>query len=103
MAMATTEHHTVDDELIERGVLRINTVATAVGLGLLHGVVLFVATLFLALRDGSAAGPHLGLLGQYFPGYSVSVLGSVVGFVYAFIVGAFAGFLLSTIYNRLTR
>jgi len=101
--MTTTEQHSLDDELIDRGVLRLSTFATAVGLGLLIGVVLFVATVFLALRDGPDASPHLGLLSQYFPGYSVTILGSLVGFFYAFLVGAIAGFLLSGIYNRLAR
>jgi hypothetical protein len=101
--MTTTEHHSIDDELIDRGVLRLNTVATALGVGLLNGMVLFIATLFLALRDGPDAGPHLSLLSQYFPGYTVTVLGSLVGFFYAFLLGAFAGFLLSATYNRLAR
>jgi hypothetical protein len=89
--------------LIDRSVLRLNTLATAIGIGLLCGAVLFVATLFLALRDGPAAGPHLGLLAQYFPGYSVTVLGSFVGLVYAFVVGGLVGYLLTSIYNRLAR
>ena len=101
--MTNPNQHSLDEDLIDRSLLRLNTIATAVGLGMLFGVVLFVTTLFLALRDGAYAGPHLGLLGQYFPGYSVTVFGSVVGFFYAFVVGATAGFLLSSIYNRLTR
>jgi hypothetical protein len=101
--MTDPNRHSIDDDLIDRSLLRLNTVATAVGLGLLFGAVLFVTTLFLALRDGPYAGPHLGLLGQYFPGYSVTVLGSFVGFVYAFVLGATAGFILSALYNRLTR
>ena len=55
------------------------------------------------LRDGPGAGPHLSLLSQYFPGYSVTILGSLVGFFYAFVVGAAAGTLVSAIYNRLAR
>jgi hypothetical protein len=101
--MTEPNQHSLDDDLIDRSILRLNTIATAVGLGMLFGVVLFVTTLFLALRDGEYAGPHLGLLGQYFPGYSVTILGSVVGFFYAFLVGGTAGFVLSAVYNRLTR
>jgi hypothetical protein len=101
--MTKTDQHSLEEELVDRALLRLNAVATAVGLGLLAGVVLFVTTLVLALRDGPYAGPHLGLLSAYFPGYSVTVVGSFVGFVYAFIVGAAAGYILSSIYNRLTR
>jgi hypothetical protein len=99
----TTDQHSIDDELIDRTVLRMNSRATAVGFGLLCGGVLFIATVFLALRDGPGAGPHLGLLGQYFPGYSVTILGAFVGFVYAFVIGGAAGHLLSAIYNRLAK
>jgi len=101
--MTKPGQHSLEEELVDRALLRLNAVATSVGLGLLAGVVLFVTTLVLALRDGPYAGPHLGLLSQYFPGYSVTVIGSFVGFVYAFIVGAAAGYVLSSIYNRLTR
>lgn len=92
-----------DDELIDRSLMRLNAAATAIGAGLLFGLLLFSITIFLALRDGPTAGPHLSLLGQYFPGYSVTVLGSVVGFVYAALVGGVAGYLLAAITNRLTR
>jgi len=92
-----------DDELIDRSLMRLNAAATAIGSGLLFGLLLFGVTIFLALRDGPAAGPHLGLLSQYFPGYSVTVFGSLVGFVYAALIGGAAGFLLASITNRLTR
>lgn len=101
--MPGSSRRSLDDELIDRSLLRLNTVATAVGFGLLTGATLFVTTLVLALRDGPSAGPHLGLLGQYLPGYAVSVVGSVVGLVYGSVGGAAAGYLVSSIYNRLTR
>ena len=101
--MTKPHDSSLDDELIDRSLMRLNAVATAIGLGLLFGLVLFVTTIVLALRDGPMAGPHLGLLSQYFPGYSVTVVGSFVGFVYAAIVGGVAGFLLAWITNRLTR
>jgi len=92
-----------DDEVIDRSLMRLNAAATAIGSGLLSGLLLFTITIVLALRDGPAAGPHLGLLAQYFPGYSVTVAGSVVGFCYAAVVGGAAGYLLAAITSRLTR
>ena len=53
------------------------------------------------LKGGEPVGPHLGLLAQYFWGYRVSFLGSLVGFAWAFAVGFAAGWLVSRIYNRL--
>jgi hypothetical protein len=46
-------------------------------------------------------GPHLGLLGIFFPGYRVTFAGSLIGFVYAFVVGYGFGRTVSVVYNRL--
>jgi hypothetical protein len=45
-------------------------------------------------------GQHLGLLANYFPGYSVTFLGSLVGFVYAFVLGYGLGRLIAAVYDR---
>jgi hypothetical protein len=45
-------------------------------------------------------GPHLQLLNQYFFGYRVSFVGSLIGFAYGFALGTFAGALLAWIYNK---
>jgi hypothetical protein len=44
-------------------------------------------------------GPHLGLLGNYFPGYTVTWFGALIGFFYAAAVGALIGWLVAWIYN----
>jgi len=62
---------------------------------------LFVATNFLILRGGETVGPHLGLLGVYLPGYSVSFVGSLIGFVYMFVIGYGMGRILGSVYNRI--
>ena len=67
--------------------------------GLLSAFFLFAATNWLVLLGGTQIGPHLNLLGQFFPGYSVSFTGSVVGGVYAFIIGFAAGWMTSRLYN----
>ena len=92
-----------DDELIEQAILRLNALAIALGLGLLCGLGLFAATLLLAWRGGPWPGEHLGLLAQYFPGYTVTVGGSFLGLAYGFVVGGIGGYLLAAIYNRVAR
>jgi hypothetical protein len=92
-----------EEEIVARAYARLSAIGTAFVLGLLSGSGLFVATLWLVLKGGPHPGPHLGLLGQYFPGYAVTVGGSFVGFAYAFVVGAVAGFALAAAYNRLAR
>ena len=92
-----------DEELrqVEKSLMRMHEQGWGIALGLLMGLGLFVATNVLVLRGGAIVGPHLGLLSLFFPGYSVTFLGSFVGFVYAFVVGYGFGRTVSVIYNRL--
>jgi hypothetical protein len=71
-----------------------------IAFGLAAGFVLFTATLFLVIKGGQDVGAHLGLLNQFFPGYTVTILGSFIGFAYAFVTGFIAGWLIGWVYNR---
>ena len=72
-----------------------------IAFGLLLGLGLLVATNFLVLKGGERVGPHLSLLSVYLPGYSVTFVGSLVGFIYMFVIGYGIGRTIVTIYNRL--
>src|SRR5262245_22632752 len=80
-----------DDERLLGKVARLNTITTGISFGLLGGLGIFVATLWLVLKGGTRIGPHLGLLANYFPGYRVTFLGSFIGFVYGFVIASVAG------------
>ena len=82
---------------------RANAVATAIVSGLLCGLLLWLATVWLAIKGGEVVGPHLALLAQYFPGYRVSLAGSFVGLVYGFATGFAGGYLCARLYNFLAR
>ena len=88
---------------VERTLLRMNARAWGIAFGLLAGLGLFLATNILLLKGGDVVGPHLSLLGVYLPGYSVTFFGSVVGFVYMFVIGYGFGRLIGEVYNRLAR
>lgn len=87
-------------QAVRRAVLRLNAQAWGTAFGLLLGLGLMVATLVLVARGGPDVGQHLGLLGNYFPGYRVTTLGALVGFVYGFVLGYIMGRLVGVIYNR---
>ena len=87
-----------DDEL-RHIVVRLHSITMGIVLGAFAGVALFVATMWLVLKGGPKIGPHLSLLSQYFPGYSVTFSGSFIGFVYGFVIGFLAGFIVGRIYN----
>ena len=68
------------------------------------GLGLFLATNVLLLAgapDGGAVGPTLGLLRYFLPGYTVSFVGSLIGFVYLFVIGYALGRTVGTLYNKL--
>lgn len=89
-----------EDELIEKAVVRLSAKLTGFVLGFLFGFGLFLATIILVMKGGDVVGPHLGLLAQYFPGYRVTFLGSLVGFVYGFLTGFAIGWVVGSVYNK---
>jgi len=80
---------------------RLNARAWGIAIGLLLGGGLLVATLVLVIRGGPNMGQHLVLLRVYLPGFSVSVGGGLIGFIYGFVVGYALGRIIGTVYNRL--
>ena len=90
-----------ETEKLIGSVLWLNVKVLALVLGLVSGLVVFIATNWLIIKGGETVGPHLQLLSQYFIGYSVSFGGSLVGFVYGVALGALSGVLLGWIYNRI--
>ncbi len=88
-----------DEVALEAALLRVNGRAWGIAAGLLLGLALFVATNILVLRGGPQVGPHLSLLSVFLPGYSVTFIGSAIGFVYLFVLGYLAGRLVGLIYN----
>lgn len=92
---------TAPDQALQVAIRRLNARAWGIAIGLLAGVGLFIATNVLVIKGGPNVGQHLRLLSVYFPGYSVTFVGSLVGFVYAFVVGYGLGRLIGSVYNRL--
>ncbi|HET9439146.1 MAG TPA: hypothetical protein VFO52_03200 [Longimicrobiales bacterium] len=92
---------TQNDVLLQTAIRRLNARAWGIAVGLLLGVGLFMATNLLIVQGGPDVGAHLSLLSVYFPGYSVTFIGSLIGFVYAFVIGYGLGRLVGTVYNWL--
>ncbi|MCB9832903.1 MAG: hypothetical protein H6807_10535 [Planctomycetes bacterium] len=82
---------------------RLNGKAWGIALGMLCGFGLLFATIFLVAKGGEDVGQHLGLLCNYFPGYSVTYGGAFIGFAYAFVVGFAIGRSICLFYNLAAR
>lgn len=91
----------MEEREIERAVRKLNARAWGIAMGLLLGGGLFVATNVLVLRGGPNMGQHLSLLSIFLPGYTVSFVGSLLGFVYLFVIGYGIGRLVGGVYNFL--
>ncbi len=100
--MAVQKLLRAEKAVLMAGFARMDVAALAIAMGTLFAIGLFLLTAMLLLKGappGQHIGPHLGLLGVYFPGYSVSWGGSVIGAVYGWILGAAIGFAWAAMWN----
>jgi ABC-type dipeptide/oligopeptide/nickel transport system permease subunit len=100
--METENHNEIaEQEKLFKGTLWLNAKAFGLVLGLLCGMIIFIATNWLVIKGGDQIGPHLQLLSQYFIGYRVTFLGSLIGFAYGFALGTLSGAFIGWIYNKI--
>jgi protoporphyrinogen oxidase len=96
------ERHDLDQlvqTVVRQAFAKLDRVALGLSIGSTAGVLLFLATLVLVLKAGDVVGPRLGLLSQYFPGYTVTPEGAVLGLLYGFAVGFGGGWLFAVLRN----
>ena len=87
------------DQMVLTRVVSLNAKLQAIVAGLVVGFGIFIATNWLILKGGDPVGPHLALLGQFFIGYEVTFVGSLIGFLYGFGSGFLGGYSIAKIYN----
>jgi hypothetical protein len=86
-------------DIVHARALQLSATVQGIVTGLVAGIALFIATNWLVLKGGDVVGPHLALLGQFFIGYRVTFVGSLIGFAYAFVAGYIVGYVVARIYN----
>lgn len=89
------------ERLISIRLMHLNATVQGVVTGLVAGLAIFAATNWLIIKGGPVVGPHLALLGQFFIGYRVTFMGSLIGFAYAFVLGFAVGYGVARMYNGL--
>ena len=70
---------------------RLDPIAFGFSTGLTTALLLFVPTLFLAINGDEVVGSLLHLLAELFPGFTVSLLGGLIGLLYLFVFGFVVG------------
>lgn len=87
------------DVSLLQAVTPLDKTALGVAVGVLGALTVSGATILLTVKGGPLVGPTLALLGQYFPGYTVTAMGSVVGALYGFLTGFLLGWLTAAVRN----
>src|SRR5262245_48224678 len=94
------------EDIVRTRLLRLNGTVQALVVGIVAGLIIFISTNWLVLKGGPIGphgepivGPHLSLLSQFFVGYRVTFLGSLIGFAYGFISGFLVGYFVACVYN----
>jgi protoporphyrinogen oxidase len=90
-AIAARDLEKIIQEALSQVFLKLDRVALGLSLGTAAGMLLFLATLALVLKGGEIVGPTMQLLSNYFPGYRVTTLGSLLGLGYGFVAGFIVG------------
>lgn len=89
----------ITEDMIRDTFARYDGVALGVALGVVSAFVIFALSIALILRGGEVIGPTLALLGQYLPGYSVTVTGAITGAVEVAVGMYLFGYLLAHAIN----
>ncbi len=94
---------TGEEEVVDVYLSKLSGHAWGLSLGLILAAGLFGATNILVLKGGENVGQHLGILSQYFWGYDVTFVGSLVGAFWAFLFGYVSARVVCGIYNFAAR
>jgi hypothetical protein len=79
--------------------MKLNVKALALTSGILWGLTIFLATLWLIVFGYS--GQFIRVLDHFYIGYSFSVAGAFIGLVWGFVDGLICGAIFGWLYNKL--
>jgi hypothetical protein len=90
---ALAQQRTEADQIIATVFGRLDPLAMGTAIGVVAGIVLFIASALLLLEGGPVVGPTLSLLKNYLIGFEVSWPGALLGMVEAGLIGFAVGYL----------
>lgn len=87
------------NEMIEEAFARVDPLALGLAVGIVFGLLIFIACSVLLLKGGPAMRPDLSLLGHYLLGFKVSWGGAFIGLFEVGLVGFVLGYLSAQLRN----
>ena len=79
-------------------IMKLNIKAMAIAFGLVWGISLFVITWWIIYLEGFSDAPTF--IGKFYRGYSLTPLGSIIGFIWGLVDGAIGGAMFAWLYNK---
>ena len=89
------------DRAVIKAFGKLDKLGLAVSTGAVSGLLVFAATLWLALKNDGGLTQMVQLLDQFFFGYTVTVKGAILGMGYTFCWGFLFGWLFAYLHNIL--
>ena len=81
--------------------MRFSKGALAISLGIVWGLCVLLATWWVVILDSNNYHFYMSKLDTFYLGYTVSWVGGIIGFIWGFVDGCIAGFLIAWIYNTI--
>lgn len=89
-----------NDPVFKPVILRLSGAPLGVAIGVVMGGALLLTTTWLVLRGTADSSEHAALLANYLPGYTVSIMGAVLGAAELFLLVFACCVILAFIYNK---
>jgi len=90
-----------ENPVLKPSVLRLHGSSLGLAMGTIASVGLFSSTTWLVVRGTADESVHAVLFANYLPGYSVSILGGLLGAVELFAMVFIGSLLLAAVYNKI--
>ena len=90
-----------DNPVLRPSIMRLHGTSLGLAIGAMAGLGLFCSTAWLVIRGTAGESVHSALLANYIPGYSVSILGGLLGGAGLFALVFIGCLLLAAVYNKI--
>ena len=90
-----------ENPVLKPSVLRLHGSSLGLALGAIAAIGLFCSTTWLVIRGTADESVHAALFANYVPGYSVSILGGLLGAIVLFALVFVGSVLLAAVYNKI--
>lgn len=90
-----------ENPVLKPTIMRLHGTSLGFAIGAMAALGLFFSTAWLVIRGTADQSVHAALLANYIPGYTVSILGGVIGAVQLFAFVFIGCLLLAAVYNKI--